>query len=66
MGILIFLFVAITLVLLVIHGLSAIQLYKQKNLGPQAVPSIMILSILWGVGFLSAVINLFAYIASKP
>ena len=65
MGILILLFSAIVLVMLIIHGLSAIQLYKQKSLGPHAVPSILILSILWGVAFLSAIINLLAYLTTR-
>lgn len=64
MNILIFVFIFCIVVLLAVHALSAVQLYKQRSLGPYAVPSILVLSGLWAVGLLSAVINFASYLAS--
>jgi len=64
MNILTFVFIFCIVVLLAVHALSAVQLYKQRSLGPYAVPSILVLSGLWAVGLLSAVINFASYLAS--
>ncbi|MBI4835738.1 MAG: hypothetical protein HY817_00600 [Candidatus Abawacabacteria bacterium] len=52
------------LVLFAVHSLSAVQLYKQKALGPHAVPSIIVFSGLWVLGFIAALINFIAYLST--
>lgn len=64
MNILSFIFIICILLLFAVHALSAVQLYKQRGLGPYAVPSILLLSVLWVIGLLSATINFIAYLAS--
>lgn len=54
-----------TVILFAVHALSSSQLYKQRGLGPHANSSIIIFAVLWGIGFLSLVINLIAYTASS-
>ncbi len=64
MNILTFVFALCIVILFSVHTLSAVQLYKQKSLGTYAMPSILILSGLWILAFLTAVFNFIAYLAS--
>ncbi len=64
MTILLVLFLIIVVALLAVHMVSAVQLYKQRNLGPSAMPSVFILTVLWALAFTSAAVNFFAYYLS--
>lgn len=61
MTLLLVLFLVIIVALLGVHLLSAIQLYKQRSLGPSIMPSIFVLTVLWTLAFISAAVNFFAY-----
>ncbi len=61
MTILLVLFIIIIVALLSVHLLSAIQLYRQRSLGPAAMPSIFVLTVIWMLLFLAAVINFSTY-----
>ncbi|MBP6085081.1 hypothetical protein KA517_02485 [Candidatus Gracilibacteria bacterium] len=64
MTVLLIIFLVFSIILASVHILSAVQLYKQHSLGPVAIPSVVAITAVWLVMFVSVWVNFMQYFSA--